>query len=416
MKSLTINNPRHFITEKETSEEYYCEIIHGLPAAIYTCDAEGYIKFYNQAAVNLWGAEPLIGESKWCGSWKIYHPDGTPMPLDECPMAVAIKEGRIVSNQEIIVERPDGSRHNIMPHPQPLRDKNGIITGAVNMLLDITDSKKAENKLRQSENEMRLELETEVDARTKELNSLNEDLKKSNSELSQFAYVASHDLQEPLRKIQTFASRIIQKEKQNLSESGKDYFERMQNAANRMQTLIDDLLTYSRTNTAEKIFELTDLNLLLREVKSELEQNINEKKAIININQLPELNIIPFQFSQLFTNLISNSLKFSRENIPPQIDISADFVHGKNIHIKESDNQKKYCRITVSDNGIGFQSEFNLKIFELFQRLHGKSEYSGTGIGLAICKKIAENHNGFITAYSQPGKGATFNIFIPAEN
>ncbi len=245
------------------------------------------------------------------------------------------------------------------------------------------------------------------------LKNQNDQLEKMNKELESFAYVSSHDLQEPLRKIQTFASRIKEKEENNLSDAGKDMFNRMQNAAKRMQTLIQDLLAYSRTNTTEHKLEATNLNEIIAEVKDDLQEELKEKHATIEANQLGEADIIPFQFKQLMHNLIINSLKFSRPNHPPLIQIKSEIVNGIKFNNQKISPQNKYCRITVTDNGIGFEEQYSEKIFELFQRLHGRNEYNGTGIGLSIVKKIVQNHNGIITAKGEPNKGATFDIYIP---
>ena len=246
------------------------------------------------------------------------------------------------------------------------------------------------------------------------LKNQNEQLEKMNKELESFAYVSSHDLQEPLRKIQTFASRITEKEENNLSEYGKDMFNRMQDAAQRMQTLIQDLLAYSRTNTTERNFEITDLNEIIAEVKEDLKEELQEKHAIIEANQLCDAKIIPFQFRQLLHNLIGNSLKFSNPNHPPLIQIKSEIANGMKLKNEKLSPKNKYCHITVSDNGIGFEEQYNEKIFEVFQRLHSKKEYNGTGIGLSIVKKIVENHHGIVTAKGELNKGATFEIYIPA--
>ena len=248
----------------------------------------------------------------------------------------------------------------------------------------------------------------------KDLETKNQELVKSNTELASFAYIASHDLQEPLRKIQIFANRILEKEHGFLTEIGKDHFSRMQAAAKRMQTLIEDLLSYSRTNTMQRILVPTDLNQIVEEVKDDLHDEIRQKGAVLKFENLGEATIIPFQFRQLLNNLINNSLKFATPGVTPVIEISSEFGKGSQFKIPVLHKDKNYCHISVTDNGIGFESQYNEKIFELFQRLHDKSEYTGTGIGLAIVKKIVENHNGYITATSQLNQGATFDIYIPA--
>jgi signal transduction histidine kinase len=191
-------------------------------------------------------------------------------------------------------------------------------------------------------------------------------------------------------------------------------FNRMQDAAKRMQTLIQDLLVYSRTGTQERKFETTNLNEIITDVKEDLMEELKEKHATIEAHQLSDADIIPFQFRQLMHNLIGNSLKFSNPVIPPHIIIKSEIAKGIKFNNENLSPQNKYCHITVSDNGIGFEQQYNEKIFEVFQRLYGQNEYNGTGIGLSIVKKIVENHNGIITAYGELNKGATFEVFIPA--
>jgi light-regulated signal transduction histidine kinase (bacteriophytochrome) len=257
----------------------------------------------------------------------------------------------------------------------------------------------------------------------------NQELENQNNELASFAYVASHDLQEPLRKIQTFSSRILAKEEQNFSEAGRDYFTRIQSAATRMQKLIEALLSYSRTNTYNIILKPTDLNMVVAEVKKNLMYDIQEKNVLIESTELPVLNLVSMQFHQLLLNLISNSIKYSRPDTRPCIKISASLLTASDIlaaaadritsHTDWPENSNladKFWKISVEDNGIGFKQEYAERIFELFQRLHGRTEYDGTGVGLAICKKIVQNHHGFISAYGQPGIGATFTIFLPASH
>jgi len=246
-----------------------------------------------------------------------------------------------------------------------------------------------------------------------ELQERNRELEKSNQELASFNHVASHDLQEPLRKIQTFISRVSDADKAVLSDSAKDYISKIEVSAKRMRVLIDDLLLFSRTNTTKKEFIKSNLNELLENAKSELTEIIDEKKATITVSKLPKLDVIPYQIEQLFINLIGNSLKYSKPDIRPEIDIVTEKVSSKDYPDLLESNSKKFYKITFSDNGMGFDSQFKETIFILFQRLHSKTDYPGTGIGLAICKKIVENHKGHITADSTLGKGSVFTVFLP---
>lgn len=266
----------------------------------------------------------------------------------------------------------------------------------------------------------KVKLEKAVDNRTQELKEANEsldhrnkELVNLNKELEAFAYVSSHDLQEPLRKLQTFAGIILEKEKKNLSDKGQNYFQLMQKAAERMQQLIQDLLSFSRISVAERKFKNTDLSIVIEDVKKEFEDAIAEKHAVIEVKEICDVHIIPFQFRQLMHNLIGNSLKFSDPIRPPHIKITSQIIKLKKINKKGLTPHKEYCHISISDNGIGFEQNFSNKIFEVFQKLHGREEYKGTGIGLAIVKKIIDNHNGLITATSELNKGTTFNIYIP---
>jgi signal transduction histidine kinase/CHASE3 domain sensor protein len=245
------------------------------------------------------------------------------------------------------------------------------------------------------------------------LEQQNMDLEASNKELVAFNYAASHDLQEPLRKIQTFVSRLSERDNENLSEAGKEYMERINSSVERMRILIEDLLQYSRTTKTEKVFEDTDLNDLLENAKVDLAQTIEEKSAKIQSQPLPELKVIPFQIQQLFYNLINNSLKYSLSDKVPEIKISCKKVVAADEELLPIKSKNKFYKITFKDNGIGFEQEYAEKIFILFNRLHNKNDYAGTGIGLAICKKIVENHRGFIFAVGKPNAGATFTIFLP---
>ena len=242
------------------------------------------------------------------------------------------------------------------------------------------------------------------------------DLEKSNKQLSAFIHIASHDLQEPLRKVLVFISRIREKDIELMPEKIIDYLSGIKREANRMQMFINDLLLYSRASKSEKAFEPADLNELLENTKRDLSQRIEEKNVIINSSStLPTLNVIQFQIQQLFTNIISNSIKYNKPGITPVINISSRIVQGKDIPAK-SETSDRFYEISISDNGIGFDQKFADKIFTLFFRLHSNKDYSGTGIGLSICKLIAENHKGYIIAEGIPDIGATFRIYLPVSS
>jgi len=279
----------------------------------------------------------------------------------------------------------------------PLKDHAGQVTGVLSISHDVSDVVQAAARLA---------------AVNQTLEAKNKELANTNAELASFSYVASHDLQEPLRKIQSFASRILTSEKDRLSEMGQDAFRRMQSAADRMQQLIEDLLTYSRTNTQAGEFVVTDLNTILQEAEQEVSEAIQEKQAVIEADPLPTARVIVFQFRQLVANLLSNALKYQHPGVVPHIRITCTMVLGEEVPQMDAAG-KYYLQIKVIDNGIGFEQQYGERIFELFQRLHGRSEYKGTGIGLAICRKIMQNHQGYLLAEGRPGEGATFTIYLP---
>ena len=241
-----------------------------------------------------------------------------------------------------------------------------------------------------------------------QLKKINAALTKSNRDLEQFAYVASHDLQEPLRKIQVYA-QVIEKS-QVVDEAIQKHFDKIRNAAQRMTELIRAVLEYSRLSKKDKQFKLIDLSEVLENVKNDFELLIAEKNGTITSDHLPCINGIPLQMNQLFSNLINNSLKFSLQE--PVIKISCTTVTAGKILIEGIKPYAEYFKLTFKDNGIGFEPQNAERIFSIFQRLHAKEEYLGTGIGLAVCKKIVENHEGFIDAYSEPGQGRRIhNLF-----
>lgn len=266
---------------------------------------------------------------------------------------------------------------------------------------------------KQAQQEQRLaneSLESKVEERTKELVQKNEELELRNHELQQFSWVVSHDLKEPLRKIETFI-KIIRDRYVADDEKAQDYINRTVNSASRMTHQINDLLEYSRLS-ASADFQKTNLGLVLQDVLADFEHLIEEKKAVIQTEHIPEIDGIPSQFRQLFQNLIGNALKFSKTDCSCEISIQAKRVGSRNFDAPE-DPSGNWCQISVSDNGIGFDEAYLDKIFVIFQSLHDRHSYEGTGIGLAIAKKIVERHNGIIGAQGRPGHGATFRVVLP---
>lgn len=632
-------------------EPPFRHLLEILPVPVYVCDRDGYITFYNKAAVELWGKEPRIGKDLWCGSWKIYTLDGDPVMLDSCPMAVALKEGREVEQSEIVIERPDGKRFTVLPHPKPFFDSGGKLLGAMNMLenitrrkedeqkaamlaaivqssnaaiisktlngivtswnsaaqeifgyapeeiigqpiikiiphdryheeelilsklsrgemiefmetkritkygnlidisltvspvkdergriigvskiaRDITHLKRSERMIREADEKFRMAVEathlgtweynipeqeliwsgetrkifgfsendpvdysmflthlhpddynmvtfqvekalnpsgdgnydvtcrirkknghvrwvraqgkayfnsqdmperfigtildiTEeksksealeqlVSERTRELKLMNKQLQRSNSDLAQFASVASHDLQEPLRKVQMYGDRIL--ESPNDKAVFDKFLPRIISASARMSQLIKDVLHYAQIPDGTEKMEVVDLNTVFENVVSDLEVSIREKNAVVSADFLPSIKGNETQLRQLFANLINNSVKFSEGS--PQINITSAILR-KSEALSRTKNiieAPSYVELQFRDNGIGFEQKYADQVFEIFQRLQERGAYAGTGIGLAVCKKIVENHHGVISVTSEPGKGTTFTVLLP---
>jgi signal transduction histidine kinase len=273
---------------------------------------------------------------------------------------------------------------------------------------EIEFRKKAEKEL----SELNHSLEKRVEERTEELFKLNRQLELSNDDLQQYASVASHDLKEPLRKIQIYSDKVRRAFlSENLEADG--YMQKIISSSQRMSRLINDLLNYSRLS-GEGLFKSTDINVILDELMSDLEILIAEKNAVVNIDRFPEMEVIPGQIRQLFQNILSNALKFSKKDIDPVVNINVARIDNLELEGETSDNGK-FCRIAITDNGIGFNEMYKEKIFTMFQRLHSKEAFEGTGIGLAIVKKIVEKHNGLITVNSREGEGTTFTLVLPIE-
>ena len=304
--------------------------------------------------------------------------------------------GKAEFNTEFRVVHPDGSIHFMKAYGLVQRDDRGNPQKMIGVNFDITDRKEMESNLKEEIEERRIVAQ--------KLSLLTERLEISNRELLDFAYVASHDLQEPLRKIQAFGDRLKVICNDRLDEKGQDYLERMLNAAGRAQGLINDLLSFSRVTTQARPFTPVDLSEILDGVLSDLEIRIEQTGATVEIDRLPVIDADGMQMRQILQNLIGNALKFRQEGIAPLVQVRSRMF---------TKLGEECCEIRVIDNGIGFEQKYTDRIFQIFQRLHGRGVYEGTGIGLAICRKIAERHGGSLVAESEPNQGATFIFTMP---
>jgi PAS domain S-box-containing protein len=349
------------------------EILDTMADALFVIDADARIRVVNGAVRHLLGFSEaeLLGRSI----------DTLEMSAGDETISRTLRElasrGPIRDQERVLRQKLSHEPVAVSISISPVADGD-VQQGAVVIVRDIRERKIAEE----------------------ELHSAMQRLQASNRELEDFAYVASHDLQEPLRKIQAFGDRLHAKYAPELPEQAQDYIARMQSAAKRMQVLINDLLAFSRVTTKAQPFVPTDLDHIAREVAHDLEIRTHEAGAHIEIGALPSIDADPLQMRQLLQNLISNALKFHREGVPPLVTVSGA-VDGE------------HAQISVADNGIGFEEKYAERIFTMFERLHGRGSYEGTGIGLAICRKIAERHGGEIAARSTMGVGSTFTVTLP---
>lgn len=493
------------------------DIIKALPTAVYTCDNSGHLTFYNEAAVLLWGRRPEPGIDLWCGSWKQLNVDGSPLDHKDSPLALTLKNGVAEKVTEIIIERPDGLKKNILAHPDLIIDTSGKIIGGINLLEDISETLKQDNRIdalkvseqryhkmieevqdyaillldingnilnwnrgaekikgykeaeilgknfrifyleddRQSQLPEKLIHEaiekgkamhegwrmrkdgtkfwgsiiitslhdnfqnvigfskvtrdlTEKKLADDQLKQYTKDIEFRNSQLEEYAYIASHDLQEPLRKIQTF-SELLEINLEN-KEAAKRFLDKISSSSKRMTTLIKDVLKYSQLSASSELFVEVDLNAILENVKEDFELLLEQTKGKINYTSLPVIKGISIQLHQLFSNLVGNSLKFCDQS--PVIEITNEIILTPDrLRYPQLHPEHAYLKINFSDNGPGFESQYNEQVFKLFNRL--QQTKPGTGIGLALCKRIVENHHGVITAVSELNKGTQFYIFLP---
>lgn len=512
----------------------YCQIgfdkhiLETLPIAMYTCGIDGTITYYNRAAAELWGREPEMGIEKWTGAYKIFSATVSVLSKEDHPMKLLMDEGKACAPEELLLERPDGTIVYIMPHLSLVYDAQGKVTGAANMVLDITEKKKKDNDLEQTfakkieENTVSIRnieeryhkmidevqdyaiimldvsgnilnwnkgaqkikgyTEAEVVGNHFSIfyqkedrdNNLSEsllsyaakngrsahegwrvrkdgtkfwssvvitalhddndevigfckvtrdlterkfaedrlrnnarDIEFRNKQLEEYAYIASHDLQEPLRKIQVFSEMLTDNIEDK--EAVLRYIDKITASAGRMTTLIKDVLKYSQLSGVDDLFEVVNLNTILENVLEDFDLLLEQKDVKLTVHKLPALKGIPIQLHQLFSNLLSNAIKFGSKN--PEISITAEAASLNDI-VNHSffRGGVPYVKIIFKDNGQGFEQEYADTVFKMFKRLDNTP---GTGIGLALCKKIVENHNGGISVTSEPGVGSEFSIFLP---
>jgi signal transduction histidine kinase/ActR/RegA family two-component response regulator len=370
-----------------TVDELYVTL-EALPQIAFVTNQKGELEYVNKPWLSYAASEK---------SFPAVQPGEVPFPEQ---WAALISEEKPVEKELMIGQAGSDIFHYHLLKATPIL-VNGEITRWVGTLTNI-HQQKVLNEL----------LEQKVAERTRELLEANRELAISNNELQQFTSVASHDLKEPLRKILFFGSLIGNKAA--LTEETKAYLEKIMRASRRMNDLIEDLLSFASL-AGPNLFQPTDANLIISDILLDLELSIAEKNADVKIiSPLPVLEAIPALLRQLFQNIISNALKFAQAGVAPVVTIAADRVDIPSVEAKPADSGV-YCRIAVADNGIGFEEKYAEKIFTIFQRLNTRTEYEGTGIGLAIAKKIIDRHNGAITAHSRPGEGSVFYLFLPVK-
>ena len=387
----TDNTARKLAEEAQrTSETRIAKLVSLMPAAVYTCDAQGRINFYNERAAELWGRRPRLGDEaeKFCGSFKILRMDGSLLPHDQCPMAVALRDGMPARNVEIIVEQPGGARIIATASIELLLDHEGRQTGAINVLQDITERKRVAEKIRQ----LNIELEQRVVDRTAELQN-------ANKELEAFCYSVSHDLRAPLRSLDGFSQALLEDYSGKLDSQGQDYLRRVRAGSQRMAQLIDDLLNLSRVSRDQMTRELVDVSKMAHEVADELRATAPKRDAQFVVAEGLVAKTDPRLLRIVMTNLLGNAWKFTAKQPHARIEFGST---GENLG-------KEYF---MQDNGAGFDQAYSSKLFGVFQRLHAASDFPGTGIGLATVQRIIQRQGGRVWAEGKVGQGATFHFTL----
>ena len=391
------------------SEQQYRQVTNSLPLLIFSLTPDNQLLYVNQG-FTAFTSKTLV-ELNQDGWLSIYH--------DEDRSAVRMAWADSVATGlpfqgEWRIRR--GQTDEFVWHlvsATPLRDAAQTLLHWNGFMADINAQKVIAQTMRDNE-ELR-QTQNQLESNWQQLAVNNDELSRSNTELSQFAYVASHDLQEPLRKIQAFSTMLTDQYGPALDPAAQDIIRRMQGATGRMQELIRGLLAYSRLNTEKPSFRSVSLNSLVNEVLSDLETAINDRQATVEVGTLPAVRGNAIQLRQLFQNLLSNALKFTPPDQAPSVQINASLLLPDQMQALYPNASGSYLAISVQDNGIGFEQKYADRIFNLFQRLHGRNDFAGTGIGLAVCKKVVDNHGGYLTAQSQPGRGSTFRVYLPVE-
>lgn len=389
--STDIDGQRRTQEGSQRGEAQFRLLAGAIPQMVWMADARGGVHYLNQQWFDYTG---LTVEQSQGWEWlQVVHPDDR--GNSHAQWSQAVEQGSHLEVEQRLLRASDKSYRWHLVRGAPLRDELGVIVQWVGTMTDIDDQR------RQAEL-----LERLVRERTA-------DLERSNCHLQEFAAVASHDLQEPLRKIQAFGDRLQTKCSLALGKQGREYLERILKSATRMRTLINDLLAFSRITTEGHAFVLVDLAAVAFEVVSDLEELIQQTSGKVEIGPLPTIGADPLQVRQLFQNLIGNGLKFHHPDTPPVVRLTARPL--SELGGMTDTPSTAWHEIAIEDNGIGFDETHLDRIFQVFQRLHGRSDYEGTGMGLAICRKIVERHMGRITARSTPGQGSTFLVTLPAD-
>jgi PAS domain S-box-containing protein len=365
------------------SRERFRSLADAMPQLVWSSGADGVIDYYNHRLSEY----DTIGDTDAGYPWAApLHPDDVEVSREAWRHAVQTGETFQVEHRMRIL---DGSYRWHLSRGVPLRDENGALIRWYGTSTDIQELKEAEQAIA----------------------TYAQKLEGSNRELQEFAFIASHDLQEPLRKIESFSRLLLERMPENLDEQQIDYLDRISSAVDRMRTMIDDLLLLSRVSTRGKSFVLIDLNQVVMNVLSDLEERIQATGGRVEVGRLPFIEGDPTQIHQLFQNLLGNALKFTRPDVPPLVQVRAE-----DVPVSKKDypfSARQMVELIVEDNGIGFDESRLDQVFQPFQRLVGRSQYEGSGIGLAICRKIVERHGGEITAMSTPGAGSAFRVFLP---